>query len=137
MRIFIDTNVLLYYLLKREGLSSTAVELFTIAISRKDELLVADLSIANIKYITRKVLDNETFYQLIKDLKDIVSIIEIGEDAVYEAVDLKWKDFEEALQYAAARAAKADFIVSRNAKDFVEPKIPVLTPIEFLQQLHR
>lgn len=44
-------------------------------------------------------------------------------------------DFEDALQVAAALAANADFIVTRNLQDFRRSPLPALTPPQFLQKV--
>ena len=44
----------------------------------------------------------------------------------------QFKDFEDAMQYYTALKAKADFIITRNGKDFTASKIPVMTATEFL-----
>ena len=44
-------------------------------------------------------------------------------------------DFEDAMQVAAARACEADFIVTRNERDFAESPIPTLTPAGAMVEL--
>lgn len=39
--------------------------------------------------------------------------------------------FEDALQYNSAKSVKADYIITRNTKDFTYSDIKVLTPREF------
>jgi predicted nucleic acid-binding protein len=48
------------------------------------------------------------------------------------ALALRWKDFEDAVQYAAAREQGADCIITRNAADFENPCIPCISPAEFI-----
>lgn len=45
-------------------------------------------------------------------------------------------EIEDAVQYYAALQAKADYIISRNKKDFSFSEIEVLTPHEFLLLNH-
>jgi predicted nucleic acid-binding protein len=40
-------------------------------------------------------------------------------------------NFEDALQYYSAKSVKADYIITRNTKDFTYSDIKVLTPREF------
>ena len=47
---------------------------------------------------------------------------------------MRAKDFEDALQYSSARQAAADYIITRNKKDFRFSDIPVLEPTEFIEQ---
>lgn len=54
MRVFVDTNVFLDLLWRRESFLADSLKVFDLAVDGKIELLISDLSIANIKYITRK-----------------------------------------------------------------------------------
>ena len=55
MRIFIDTNVFLDLLWKRKGFLDDSLRIFDLAVDGKFELLISDLSIANIKYLPEKI----------------------------------------------------------------------------------
>jgi len=46
-----------------------------------------------------------------------------------------FKDFEDAVQYAAAKQVNADFIITRNIKDFRKSDIPIASPDSFLATL--
>lgn len=39
------------------------------------------------------------------------------------AVNMKWKDFEDAIQSATAEYVHADYIITRNIKDFTQSKV--------------
>ena len=38
-------------------------------------------------------------------------------------VNMKWKDFEDAIQSATAEYVHADYIITRNIKDFTQSKV--------------
>ncbi len=48
-----------------------------------------------------------------------------------KAADLHWIDFEDALQSVTAERMHADYIITRNVKDFRESSIPAITPEVF------
>ena len=51
------------------------------------------------------------------------------------AVNMKWKDFEDAVQSAIAESVYADYIITRNLKDFTKSKIIAFTPSELLARI--
>ena len=51
------------------------------------------------------------------------------------AAEMKWKDFEDAIQSATAERVSAAYLITRNVKDFSKSKVPALTPAEFLARL--
>lgn len=132
MRVFLDTNILLDYLLKRDGFFDAALDIFKMAAKGKLVLLVSDLSFANIKYITRKAIPLEVFYDVMLKLKQFVTVVPIGDRAVEEALKVRAKDFEDSLQYFSALYANADVIVTRNIKDFDYPNMNIMDSQTFV-----
>ena len=132
MKVFIDTNILIDILCKREPFVDDALTLFDWAIDGKIDMIVSDLTIANVKYITRKELSTEKFYEVILAFRPVITIVPIGEWAVDKALALKADDFEDALQYFSAAQATADCLVTRNIKDYGFAKMKVCTPHDFI-----
>ena len=51
-----------------------------------------------------------------------------------QALTMRIRDFEDALQVAAAISSDADFIITRNVADYRESVISLLTPTSFLRR---
>ena len=134
MRVFIDTNVFLDLLCRRESFFADSVKIFDLAVDGKITLLISDLSIANIRYITRKQFSSEQFYQVMATFRPMLTIVFVGEKVVDQALVLKSDDFEDALQYFSAVQADADVLLTRNIKDFGFASMQVLPPRTFLEQ---
>ena len=132
IKTFIDTNIFLDILCKREKFVDDALSIFDMAVDNQIELLISDLSIANIKYITRKEIPIDKFYDLIKIFRPIFTIVPLGADVIDKALDLRANDFEDALQYFSAVQANADCLVTRNIKDYGFAKMEVLNSQTFL-----
>ncbi len=60
----------------------------------------------------------------------------VNQKIIDKALKLKWPDFEDAIHYQAALAEGCDALVTRNPKDFKVDSFPVLTPQQFLDELH-
>lgn len=136
MKIFIDTNVFLDYILSRQVGFVEANELFMLSANYQIDLMLSDLTLANVRYVTRRDFTNEIFYEVINDMRDLFEIAPIGPNAVDRALVLRANDFEDALQYFSAIQSGADCIVTRNAKDFSFSEIEVLTPSDFLAKYY-
>ena len=133
--VFIDTNVFLDFLEKRPVGVVEAFRIFGLAATGCIKMLVSDLSIANMKYSTRKTIPKSDFYRNIKLSRELFTIVPVGEQAVDRALALEARDFEDALQYYAAEQAGADCVVTRNTKDFVfSGSLEVLEPKSFLSK---
>ncbi len=133
MTVFIDTNIFLDYIQHRSVGFNEARKIFELSAKDHINLLVSDLSIANIKYSTRKVIPQKDFYETIKGLRELFTIVPVGEQAVDRTLHLEPRDFEDALQYFSAEQVGADCIVTRNIKDFdFNGSVETLEPGNFL-----
>lgn len=133
MTALLDTNVLLDFLLKRNPGQEDAIKILQLANAGFLNLLVTDLTIANIAYITRREIAPSKFYQVMLQLSKYYTIIPIGPTVVDKAFVEHWDDFEDSLQCFAAELAGADYIITRNVKDFVHSSIKVYSPSDFLK----
>ena len=132
MKVFIDTNVFLDYILSRQVGFVEANEIFMLSANYEIDLILSDLTLANVRYVTRRDFSNELFYEVINGMRDLFEIAPVGPHAVDRALMLRANDFEDALQYFSALQSGADCIVTRNVKDFAFSEIEVLTPLDFL-----
>jgi hypothetical protein len=60
-------------------------------------------------------------------------ITAIDSRTIAEAITSDLEDYEDAMQYSAAKHASVDVIITRNTKDFLNASIPVQTPTEFIE----
>jgi hypothetical protein len=67
-------------------------------------------------------------------LNIIFSIIELKPNDLILATDSDFKDYEDALQSVCAKRIKADFIITRNTKDFKNGPVKAITPEQLLEK---
>lgn len=132
MKLFLDTNVVVDSVKFREPYVRAIVPMFQMGQVGIHQLVISDLTFANVAYLTKKGLSLFEWYNLLCELRSNVQIVPIGETSVDAALKLRSKDFEDALQYFSAKEADVDCIITRNKKDFNFSDIPVLDPIEFI-----
>jgi predicted nucleic acid-binding protein len=60
------------------------------------------------------------------------SVCASGPEALKRAIELRFDDFEDALQAAFAEACGANAIVTRNVRDFSASPVVAMTPEDFL-----
>ena len=96
---------------------------------------VSALTFANLVYVMRKELDPEQIKDVLKKLALIFRFTELAVSDITNAVEMKWDDFEDALQTVTATRVHADYLITRNIKDFKKSKVTALSPTEFLSRL--
>lgn len=51
------------------------------------------------------------------------------------AAELRWDDFEDAVQSVMAERVHADYIITRNVRDFAKSKVVAFTPSELIARI--
>jgi predicted nucleic acid-binding protein len=132
MKVLVDTNVILDVLLKRDGLYAESFEIFQLAEQRAITGCVSSSAITDIFYLVHKVQkDIDIVYQAVEDMAAVFSIVPVFESTITNALALRWKDFEDAVQYSAAKENNIDCIVTRNKDDYENSDIPCISPPDF------
>lgn len=134
MKVFLDTNIVIDLLDKRESFYIDAVKLFTLAYQKKITLFVSPMTYATASYLLRKH-GKEGMRKLLNNFRQLSQITTADERVVDAALASSFDDYEDALQYYSALTRNVDVIVTRNKKDFTSASIPVLSPAELLKQL--
>ena len=132
MRLLIDANILLDVLQNRQPYAADSAKIWKLCETAQDLGFVTALSFANLVYVMRKELDPETIEEVYRKLELIFQFTELSSKDLDKAVAMKWNDFEDALQAAAAERMNADYIITRNVRDYLHSRVMALTPAEYL-----
>lgn len=135
MKLLIDANILLDVLQKRETHYRDSALIWKLCETEQAEGCVSALSIANLVYIMRKELSPETIEEVLGKLSLIFSIVELTPADIAKAAEMKWTDFEDALQAATAERIHAEAIITRNIQDFRKSRVIAFTPAEYLARI--
>ena len=136
MNLLIDTNVILDILLKREPYYKDAARICVLSEKGHIRSYVSASAVTDIFYVAKKELKNKQLaLELLKNVLDVINIASVTEETIYEALDLQWDDFEDSVQYVAGNSISAEYIVTRNPKDFSNSDIKVISPEKFINQI--
>ena len=131
--LFLDTNFVIDYFI-REDFQGDAEKLMTIEKKAHSQFFISYLTVANFSYIMRKMPPND-LKSLIRRICSNFIVVSNTESQIQRALDLDASDFEDMLQYQAAKDANCDCIITRNEKDFDFSDIPVMSPASYLKTL--
>lgn len=133
MKVLIDTNVILDVILKRQPFYDFSAKVLELADKGVEEYISAS-AVTDIFYLAyRDLKDRDKVIGLMKDVLEIAKIISVSEKEIFNAFDLNWKDFEDAVQHSAALSNGIDIIVTRNMKGFSQAEVKICTPEEVIQ----
>ena len=133
--IFIDTNIVLDLLGRRDPFYEDAAKLFSLADRGKVKLYVSSLTIANSNYVLSKLKNAKEARIILLKFKILVVVLELNDKIIELSLnDESFKDFEDGLQYYTAVENQSDIIITRNLKDFKSSKTPVMTASQYLKK---
>ncbi len=135
MKVLIDTNVILDVLCKREGFYEDAARIMKYCEVNKITGVISALTIPNLVYIMRKELDAQKTRDVIEKLQLVFTVADLKADDIKKALSMNFKDFGDALQSVCASRIKADYIITRNIRDFVNSKVTAIKPTELLERI--
>jgi len=135
VKILLDTNVVLDFILERPDFIAEAEEIFVRLQNLEFEGFVSPITPVNAFYTTKKEVDSEAAFSSIKRLLTVVDVCLTGKAQMQMAFSLGFSDYEDAVQCASAMAEGLDAIVTRNTNDYANSPIQIYSPAEFIEVL--
>ena len=134
-KVFIDSDIILDVLAKREPFDKPAALLLSLIEIGKIDGYTSPIVFSNVHYVLRKRVSKKTTIDSLKYLKSLIQILPLDKRAIELALDSEFNDFEDAIQYFCAEQNNINYIITRNKIDYKKAEITVLNAKEFLAML--
>lgn len=132
-RLFVDTNIVLDLLARREPHYDGAAWLFSLADKQLASLHVSALTLTTTHYILRQQLSAEPVRQALIRFKALVHVVDLSDKILELALnDSAFRDFEDAVQYYSALECRAEALITRNERDFKASALPVFSAVGYM-----
>ena len=135
MTLLVDTDILIDFVLDRRPHAAAAGELLDALERRQATGFIAWHSVANFHYLVVSKQGASATKAFLLDLLRFVQVAPTSTDSVRYAASLPMRDFEDALQVAAAAACGANAIATRNVRDYARSPVRATTPAMLLKEL--
>ncbi|WP_295335192.1 PIN domain-containing protein [Flavobacterium sp.] len=134
-RVYLDTNVMLDLLGEREPFYNSIAQIATLADQKKLEIVVSPISFATVNYFLSKFEGISVAKDKLRKFKVLCEISIIDETIIEKGLNSNFEDFEDSLQYFCAVDSECEVIITRNAKDFKNSLLPVMSAEEFIKSI--
>ena len=135
MVLLIDANIILDVLLNRAEFVKDSSMIWKLCETEQMKGYVSALTFANLVYIMRKQLDPDKIGDVLRKLNLVFEFADFSVSDMMRAAELNWKDFEDAVQSVTAERIHADYIITRNVRDFSKSRVMAFTPSELLARI--
>ena len=133
--VFIDLNIILDVLQKRDPFYEISAQLMASVEIGRVKGYVAAHSITTLFYLIKKDKSAAEARAMITNLLQFIKIAPVDQSTSEQALNLDYRDYEDAVQMISAVQCKADCLITRNVKDFQPALLSVLQPVDFLGTL--
>lgn len=132
--LFIDTDVIIDFLIDRKPFSREAAIIFTLIEQKKLKGHVSSLTFSNLYYVMRKFDTHKKIISNLDSLSKFMNILKVDGQTIKSSLASTFPDFEDGIQYFCAFESKnINVIITRNIKDYKNSDLPVMTPADFLK----
>ena len=135
MRVLVDTNVVLDFLLRREPWMAQSRELLRAQREGRIELFISANSVTDLFYVIRRQAVRQRAWAAIRASLKNLTVVPIGRAELLAAAQLEGPDFEDNLQVVCAVASQVEAIVTRDTAGFDFSPIPVMPPVDAISRL--
>jgi predicted nucleic acid-binding protein len=129
--LFVDTDIVLDLLARREPFYDAAARLFSLAETGSVTLSVSSLTFANLFYILRKQVSAKHAHEVLRNFKQLVTVLPVDDSVIEQALKAEFTDFEDAIQYYSALSAGCSVLLTRNGRHYRKAEIAVLTAEDY------
>ncbi len=130
--VLVDLNIVIDVLQHRQPFYEDSAAILDAVSQGKINGYLAAHSITTLVYVITRLQNQAVAMAAIRKLLTVFTVAELNDDTIRIALDWNWPDFEDAVQMATAVHTQADYLITRNRKDFPSQFIPVLEPLELL-----
>lgn len=134
-RVLIDLNLILDVLQQREPFYLLSARVLAAAETGLIEGYVAAHTLTTLFYLIAKDQSPETARVSLTELLQFLAVAAVDQDTIEQALTLPYKDFEDAVQMTSAVQVGAQYLVTRDVRDYKAGPLAVIQPAELLALL--
>ena len=132
LQVLFDLNILLDVLQERKDFYDFSALLLAYAETGVIQGWLAAHSITTLFYLVAKNKSPEQARVTLTSLLQFLKIAPVDQNTIEQALNLPYRDFEDAVQMISALQVHADYLLTRNVRDYQPAPLEVVQPVELL-----
>ena len=137
MDLVLDNNIVIDHIDRREPFYELSRRVCLLGVVDEANTYISVNMLTDIYYLLRKDYGSQGAQDLIENNLSFLQLIGISAEDAQKALAARWGDFEDCLVARCAEKIKADYIVTRNVKDFRSSSVEAVTPEELFDRLEK
>jgi len=136
LKLMLDTNIVVDIISRRDGYEDSLNVLRCCEIGKANGFVSA-ITVTDCMYILRKHISPQAVRGAMQTLLSILDVADVLKNDITAAFVSNITDYEDAVQALCAARENADYIVTRNLKDFTKSKITAISPTTALEIIRK
>jgi predicted nucleic acid-binding protein len=132
IQVLFDVNIILDVLQEREAFYDFSARLLALAETGRIQGWLAAHSVTTLFYLVAKDRSSDQARVTLTSLLQFLKVATVDQRTIEQALNLPYRDFEDAVQMMSALQIRADYLLSRNVKDYQPAPLEVIQPVELL-----
>ena len=137
MDLVLDNNIVIDHIDRREPFYELSRRVSLLGVVGEANTYISVNMLTDLYYLLRKDYGSQGAQDLIENNLSFLQLIGISAEDAQKALAARWGDFEDCLVARCAEKIKADYIVTRNVKDFRSSSVEAVTPEELFDRLEK
>lgn len=135
MDLMLDNNIILDHIGRRQPFYELSRKVCLLGIIGEANTFISVNMLTDIYYLLKKDFGSAKAQDLIENNLAFLQLVRVLPDDAKRALSRRWSDFEDCLVATCAEKINADYIITRNVKDFKASNVPAITPQELFERL--
>ena len=135
MKVLVDTNVILDVIIKREPHFEFSAAFLKLCNVKITGCIIASQTTDIYYILSRSGIDKFSAVNILKKLTKNMKVLNINAADVQNALNSSIADYEDSLLACCAKRQKAEYIITRNEKDFHQSPVSAISPQSLLEQI--
>lgn len=135
MDLMIDNNIVLDHILDRQPHAEKSRLVCLLGITGEARTFISVNMFTDLFYVLRKEYGSERAQEILDDELSFLQWVGISPEDAKRTLAKRWPDFEDALVAECASKINADYIITRDEKDFARSPIKAISPEQLFETL--
>ena len=131
-QVLFDLNIILDVLQERKDFYDFSARLLACAETGAIQGWLAAHSVTTLFYLIAKNKSPEQARVTLTSLLQFLKIAPVDQSTIEQALNLPYRDFEDAVQMISAVRVHADYLLTRNVRDYQPAPMEVIQPVDLL-----
>ncbi len=132
--VLLDTDIILDFFFDRKPFSEHSAQILSLCESKEIKGYVTSVIISNVYYLLRQTASHDKVIEKLTQLITLTEVLTTSKEIIIQALNSKFKDFEDALQnYSAEVSENIDVVITRNTKDYKNSNLSIMTPETYIK----